>query len=420
MIRAEILTIGTELLRGTTLDTNSAFIAQSLCAIGIACMRRTSVPDENTAVESALKEILGRCEVLIITGGLGPTCDDMTIASLAKATGRPLIYQPAIGRLIRRYYKRHNRKLQQDALRQAYLPKGAITLNNALGTAPGLWLEHAKTTLIALPGVPSEMQELMEQSVLPRLKKLKGLAVDQTLTLRTAGIVELQIEHMLRRINLPDSVQVGLYPHLKTVDVNLTCVGMRTSEARVVLRKIEKQLRRRLGSAVYGTGDQRMEGVIGERLLKQKRTLAIAESCTGGIICDRLTNIPGSSRYLRGGIVAYHNDLKADLLGVSGHLLARRGAVSAEGARAMAEGVRTKIGASIGLSITGIAGPSGGTPAKPVGLVFIGLSDARASLTWRHQFYGTRETVKAQAAQTALNTLRLYLMGDSSAVKTPL
>jgi nicotinamide-nucleotide amidase len=251
----------------------------------------------------------------------------------------------------------------------------------------------------------------MEEAVLARLKRLKGRAVSETLLLRTAGVVELHIERLLGKIGVPDSVQIGLYPHLKMVDLRLTAAAKTHAHARAVLKKLEQKLLRALGSTVYGKNEDRLEAVIGRLLLRKRQTLALAESCTGGIVSDRLTNIPGSSRYLRGGVVAYHNDLKANLLGVSGKILENRGAVSPDVARAMASGVRAITGATIGLSITGIAGPTGGTPTKPVGLVFMGLSAPEGSRTWRWQFHGTRETVKAQAAQTALNTLRLYLLG---------
>jgi nicotinamide-nucleotide amidase len=409
-MQAEILTIGTEILSGSTVDTNSAYAARRMGALGIVCARRTSVPDEREALVEVFREAIGRCDLLLATGGLGPTSDDITIQALTEAIDRPLIYNPEAARLIRRFYTRRNRPLQQAALRQAYVPQGGIVLPNPLGTAPGLWLELGRTIVIALPGVPSEMQAILDQEALPRLRRLKGLAAPRTLTLRTAGLVELHLEQVLRRIGLPDSVQVGLYPHLKMVDLQLTATGDMGPSANGLLARLEKRLRRELGSAVYATGEDPMEAVIGRLLLERKRTLAIAESCTGGLISDRLTDIPDSSRYLLGSITAYHNELKSRLLGVSAKLMARRGAVSAQVARCMAEGVRAITGSSIGLSITGIAGPSGGTRSKPVGLVYLGIADARRAQTWHCRLFGSRQTIKVQAAQTALNTLRLYLL----------
>ena len=408
-MNAEVLTVGSELTSGATLNTNAAYLARRLAELGIPCRRQVTVGDERSALTDALRDALSRADLLIVTGGLGPTFDDVTMATIADVTERPLIAAPAVAATIRRFYARSHRALQRAALRQAYLPKGGRPLPNPLGTAPGLWLALAHQLVIALPGVPAEMRAIMERHVLARLKRREGLLAIESLTLRTAGVVELSIEAILRKLRIPAGVQIGLYPHLRMVDIRLTATAPSRQAAQRALSGIDAALRRRLGPAVYGTGEETLESVVGRLLVQRRWSLAVAESCTGGLVSDRLTNVPGSSRYLRGSVVAYHNEIKRQPLGVSDATLARFGAVSAQTAGELAEGVRRLTNADVGLAITGIAGPTGGTKQKPVGLVFLGLSDRRRTLTQRGQFFGDRMAIKAQAAQAALDWLRRIL-----------
>ena len=409
-MRAELLTIGSELTSGATVNTNAAFVARRLADVGIPCQRQVAVSDEPASIVGALNEALRRCDLLVMTGGLGPTFDDVTMEAIAEVTGRPLIEIPTVAAKIRRFYRQRHRKLQRAALRQARIPQGGQALPNPIGTAPGLWLSHARQTIIALPGVPGEMRAIMEQSVLPRLKRFKGLTAIESRTLRTVGIVELRIEALLRKIHIPQSVQVGLYPHQRLVDIRLTATAASRAQARRTLARLERGLRRALGPTVYGMGTETLESVVGALLVKRGKTVAVAESCTGGLVLDSITDVPGSSRYLRGGLVAYHNDFKREALGVPAPILRRYGAVSDPVVRAMARGVRRLAGADLGLAITGIAGPTGGTTQKPVGLVYVGLADSRMAKSLRCQFFGDRASIKAQAAQTALNWLRCYLL----------
>ncbi len=408
-MHAELLTIGSELLSGATVNTNASDLARRLAEAGLPCRRQIAVSDERPRILAALQDSLRRCDILLVTGGLGPTFDDCTMEAIAAATGRPLVYHPPIAACIRRFYRRHHRQLQRAALRQAYLPQGGVALANPIGTAPGLWLALPRQLVIALPGVPREMRAMMVRSVLPRLRRRPGAATIATRTLRTSGIVELAIETLLHRLRLPAELQIGLYPHLRLVDVRLTAVTRSAAASRRLLRHAERRLRRGLGAHVYGVDGDTLAGTVGARLLKHRTTLAVAESCTGGLVMDQLTNVSGSSRYLRGGVVAYHNALKQGLLGVPDAVLQRFGAVSASTAKAMAAGVRRAAGAGLGLSITGIAGPTGGRATKPVGLVYLGLADGRRTHTQRHQFFGDREAIKAQAAQAALDWLRCCL-----------
>lgn len=412
---AELLTIGSELTSGATINTNAASLARRLAAVGIRCRRQTAVGDERTTLHQAVTESLGRTDLLITTGGLGPTFDDVTMAVLAEATHRPLRLDPAVAASIRRFYTRRHRALQRAALRQAWLPTGGIALPNALGTAPGLWLPLASQVVIALPGVPSEMRAILDHDVLPRLKRWNRTAAIESCLIRTAGIVELSIEAILRTLRIPPAVEVGLYPSLRMVDVRLTAAAPSARQARAALARLIRPLRRRLGPAVYGMDEQTLEGAVGRLLVQRRATLAVAESCTGGSACDRLTSVAGSSRYFRGGIIAYDNAVKTRQLAVPEPMLRRYGAVSAPVARAMAEGVRRRLGATIGMALTGIAGPSGGTPAKPVGLVYLALAQEQRTVVQRCRFFGDRASIKGQAAQTALDWLRRHLAAPGKA-----
>jgi len=409
-MQVELLTIGAELLNGATVNTNAAYLARRLAEVGLSCQRQVAVSDERAPLLRALRESMTRCDLLITTGGLGPTFDDVTMEVIAEVIQRPLVYVPTVAAAIRRFYTRRHRRLQRVALRQAYLPQGAEALPNPLGTAPGMWLSEPPRLLIALPGVPSEMRVIMEQSVLPRLKRLKGQPAIESRTLRTVGLVELSIEAILRRIRIPENVQIGLYPNLRMVDIRLTATASSHDAARRALATCLTPLRRALGPSIYAEGDETLEGVVGGLLAKRHLTLAVAESCTGGLVSHSLTNVPGSSRYLRGSIVAYHNRLKSQQLHVPASLLVRFGAVSAPVVGAMAKGARELADADLGLAITGIAGPSGGTTTKPVGLVFLGLADGRRTMSRHCQFFGDRAAIKSQATQAALDWLRRYLL----------
>lgn len=407
---AEVLTIGSELVSGQTVNTNAAYLARRLGELGIRCSRQVSVSDERAMIIRSVREALDRTPLLIISGGLGPTFDDVTMEAVAEAVGRPLRRLPDVARRVRAFCRRHQRAVTAQALCQADVPSGAIALPNPLGTAPGVWLSIDQTLLIALPGVPQELRAILDASVLPRLRRLRAALPVLCRTLKTVGVVELDIQRRLKAIALPKEMSVGLYPNLRAVDIRLTIDGLSPGSSRARLNRVERALRQRLGPAVYGVDDQSLESVIGERLITQRKTLAVAESCTGGLVSTRLTDVPGSSRYLRGSIVAYDNRMKQALLDVKRELLAAHGAVSEPVARAMADGVRRRMGADIGLAVTGIAGPSGGTKTKPVGLVYLAVADRRGIAVQRHHFHGDRLAVRGQAAQAALDLLRRHLL----------
>ena len=409
-MRVELLTVGSELTSGVTLNTNAAYLARRLAEAGLPCACQVAVPDERGLLVESLRQALGRCELLVVSGGLGPTFDDITMSAIAEAVQRPLIYVPAAAAAIRRFYTRHHRRLQRAALRQASLPRGAVPLANPLGTAPGMWLPLDGVVLVALPGVPGELRAIVERHVLPRLRRLSAGRILEGRTLRTVGVVELSIEAVLRRLRIPPSISVGLYPHLRAVDIRLTATGRSRVEARRALAGVEASLRRALGATVYGADEETLEGVVGRLFASRRLTLSLAESCTGGLLAARLTDVPGSSRYVLGSVVAYHNDVKRRCLGVPAATLTRHGAVSAQAARRMAEGARRLAGSDVGMAVTGIAGPGGGTPRKPVGLVYLGLADGRRTLSRRCQCIGDRAAIRAQAVQLALDWLRRSLL----------
>jgi nicotinamide-nucleotide amidase len=309
-------------------------------------------------------------------------------------------------RRVRTFYRQHHRRISRLALRQAYVPQGASILPNPIGTAPGIWLPFNESVIIALPGVPQEMRAIMDASVLPRLRAGHDRGALATRLIRVAGLVELQVQQALQTVRMPSNVQVGFYPHLGTVDVSLVASGTRQTELRHILSRLEREIRQRLGAAVYGRDRDTLEAVVGRALMKRRWTVAVAESCTGGLISDRLTDVPGSSRYVVLSVVAYHNAIKQRLLGVEPEILAKHGAVSQQTAAAMARGVRQRAGADVGLAITGIAGPSGATATKPVGLVSLGLAIQSRTRTARLLFHGDRRSIKEQACQAALDWLR--------------
>lgn len=411
-MQAELLTIGSELTSGVTVNTNAPYLARRLEACGITCRRHIAVSDERPLLLQSLRDALARCDFLVTTGGLGPTFDDITMAAIAEVTGRKLTTHADIASTIRRFYTRRHRRLQQAALRQALLPSEGVALPNPIGTAPGLWLRHRGTLIISLPGVPSEMRAIFERHVFPRLKHaVRGRAIESRM-LRTVGLVELSIESILRRLRIPPQVDVGLYPHLRMVDVRLTATAPSARAARRTLDRLEAPLRDALGAALYGAEQETLEGVVGQQLARTHQTLAVAESCTGGLLTNLISDVPGSSRYLLGSVIAYANQVKTGQLGVPARLLVRHGAVSAPVAKAMADGARRLFRSDLAIAITGIAGPTGATKQKPVGLVYLALATEKQILARQCRFFGDRLSVKLQAAQVALDWLRRTLLRE--------
>ncbi|MCC6965046.1 MAG: competence/damage-inducible protein A [Nitrospira sp.] len=414
---AETIAIGSELLLGGRMDTNSLFIADRLAACGVELRYKSIVGDELSDIVAVLKTAARRARVVIITGGLGPTIDDLTREAVAQATGQRLSRRKtALDGMIARLAE-WGRTPTKSQLRQAMIPAAADVLSNPVGTAPGFVLIWKDTFFAALPGVPREMEPMIHDGVLPRLQAWIGKHKEIPATpvirrvLHTSGVPESHVDQRLEGL-LPEgtAIQLGIYASPMEVMVSLT--GPDKESGPVTIDRLCEEARARLGDIVYGEGDDTMESVVGRLLTDQHMTLALAESCTGGLIGHRLTQVPGSSSYVDRGIVSYSNRAKIDLLGVPSELMDRHGAVSAEVAAAMARGIRERSGVSVGLSVTGIAGPGGATKTKPVGLVYLGLDGGpNDALTKECRFHGgDRSVIKQRSSQAALDLLRRWLL----------
>lgn len=420
----ELLTVGTELVLGLTVDTNAADLGRALSAAGVRVLRRTSVPDDPAQIRDAVRGAQERTRLLIVSGGLGPTRDDLTKRAVAEVMGRPLRHDAAVLAQLEDLYRRRGIQRMPDANRsQADVPEGATVLPNRWGTAPGLWIEDKDgRVVVLLPGVPVEMRGLLEAEVLPRLAKLVADAdgrmpgtapVVRSRLLRTTGIAESALADLVgdpTRL-LPQSVTLAWLPGFDGTDLRLTAWRLPAGEADTALEAAVQALRPKLGPHCYGEGDADLAGVVLGVLEEKGAQLATAESCTGGLLGGRLTAVPGSSRVYRGGVVAYDDDVKLHLAGVSAEALAAHGAVSEAVAREMATGVARLVGTEAAVAITGIAGPSGAVPGKPVGTVWIAVLWRGQLRSFTHVLPGTREAVRRRAAQWALDYLRRLVAG---------
>ena len=404
----ELLSVGTELLLGEIVDTNAAYLAEKLSELGINVYHKTTVGDNAERLAAALRVILARADVVLATGGLGPTEDDITAATIADVMGVDLVEDEVSAERIRSFARQRGLTALGSLLKQARVPRGAIVVPNPVGTAPGFIHVKDGKTAIALPGVPGEMKAMAEQTVLPYLAgraQAAGGAVIVSRILRLAGIGESQAEAEISDLIRGSNPTIA--PYAKTFEVHLR-IGARAPDreaAEAMIAPVEAEIRRRLGQHVYGVDGETLEAAIGGMMRKRGKTLALAESCTGGLIGHRITNVPGSSDYLLASLVMYSNQAKVKLLGVPAETIAQHGAVSEETARAMAEGVRVTCGADVGVSVTGIAGPTGATPEKPVGLTYVAVADQTGTVVEEHRLRGDRLMVKERAAQTALHLL---------------
>ena len=410
---AEILTIGTELLQGHSLDTNSAYIGERCAEAGIDVSWKTTVGDHEDRIEEALRLALARSEIVITTGGLGPTEDDLTCQVIARVLGRPLILDQAVLDAIRRRFAERGLTMSRNNERQALVPDGATVLFNPRGTAPGLFIQPKKgRVLVAMPGVPAEMHPMFLELVVPRL--LKGFGVGARIrsrVLKTCGITESKLDEAIGDlIRSAQNPTIGLLAHAGEVHIRLTVRTEGESDGERLLDDLEARLRERLGELVFGRDMERLEDVVGRLLLRAGQTISVAESCTGGLLSHRLTNLPGSSAYFACGEVMYSNQAKESLAGVPRELIARHGAVSEAVSLAMASGVRDASGTDVAVAITGIAGPGGGTAEKPVGLTYIAIASSDGATCRKFRFLADRETNKLLASQAALDMLRRHLL----------
>jgi nicotinamide-nucleotide amidase len=414
-VRAEILTIGDELLRGEIVDTNKSFLSDRLLRFDVETRFHSSVCDDPTDMTDAFRRAASRADVVLVSGGLGPTRDDITLEVLARSFGRELrLHEPSLAAL-RGFFERLGREMSPSNEKQALLPEGAEVLPNPIGTAPGCMLEVERSVYVCLPGVPRELARMMDEEVLPRLAarlRPAGTGVMRATLLRTFGMGESTLEDELKDLARDEGVTLGFRTAFPDNYLRPVARAASEAEANARLERVCDAIRARLGPLVYGQDDETLEFVLGRLLAERRLTLAVAESCTGGLLAQRISAVPGASRYFRGGVVAYANEAKRDLLGVSESLLATEGAVSAAVARAMAEGARTRFGADLAVSTTGISGPDGGTLEKPVGLVFVGFADARSSSAYEFLFPFDRERHRLVTSQVALDWVRRALLGE--------
>lgn len=410
-LRAAILSTGDELTTGRIVDTNANWIADKVFEAGIDVACVLTVGDDRERLAWAWRQALERAEVVISTGGIGPTADDLTSEVVAQVLALPLIEDAASAERIRQLFSALGREMPLNNLKQALMPAGAVIVPNGLGTAPGYRVTQGDKHVIVLPGVPREMKPMMEETVLPWLRKRAGGdTVHVPRTFQTFGLTESALDEMVAGTVDPSEARLSFRASFPEISVRVVVRG-RPGEAEQRADALAARIRERIGPYVYGEGQVTMEQVVGGLLRERGLTVATAESCTGGLITHRLTNVPGSSQYALGGVVAYANSAKMALLGVARETLAAHGAVSDEAAAEMAAGARRIFNASLGLSTTGIAGPDGGTAEKPVGTVYIGLASDAGVVTRRYQLWGPRDWVKLLASQVGLDWLRRHALG---------
>ena len=410
-MNAHILTIGDELLIGQVINTNQAFIAGRLNAIGVDIAGMSTAPDEMDAVIRALRAAWESTSVTVVTGGLGPTHDDITRTALCAFFRTELVPDGDVRRHIAEIMEKRNLPWTAAAEDQSLVPRGSVVIPNPVGTAPGLRFTGEGKFMFVLPGVPYEMTEMMDGSVVPFLAPLSGETAIRHRTLLTTGIPESFLAARLGDLGqLLGPARLAFLPSPAGVRLRITVHGRTAAEADGIVRDVEQRIREKVSRYIYGTDEEILEGVVGRILAERKLTIAVAESCTGGLIAHRLTNISGSSAYFERGVVTYSDASKTELLSVPAELIGAHGAVSREVAESMASGIRKVSGTDIGLSTTGIAGPAGGTPAKPVGTVWIGLDGAGDTIALRFNFGEGRERVKERASQAALELLRRRLL----------
>ena len=411
-MRGEIIAIGDELTTGRILNTTSFFAASQLFADGHEVVSMTPIGDDVERIGQAICQALDRVDFLIVTGGLGPTSDDLTNIAVSDALSRPATFYPEIFKKIAEHGRNNPPEVQSALEKLAWLPAGAHALHTDAKTA-GYFLVQEGKPIFFLPGVPHEMKELLVETVLTRLAVWEGEEGRQVRqkVYKVVGLAESEINNKLEHLESADQrVRIGYYPVFPEVHVSLTLTGNGDESIDHRFRELDTAITEILGRAVYGWGNDTLEGVVGRLLSWQGRTLAVAESCSGGLLSHKVTRVSGSSAYFLGGVVAYSNDLKERLLGVPAEVLAEHGAVSGESARAMAEGMRRLTGADIAISTTGIAGPTGGSEEKPVGTVYMALATAAGTDDHLLHLAGDRWQIQEHASQIALDLVRRSLL----------
>jgi nicotinamide-nucleotide amidase len=408
---AEIITIGTEMLLGDLVDTNTAWLSARLAALGVGVYRHTTVGDNRERIIAALNEAASRTDLVITTGGLGPTSDDLTNECLSVVTGRGMVEYPEAREHVNEMFGRFGREPTPNNYKQALFPQGVELIPNPLGTAMGALLETDGTVFATLPGVPPEMKGMFEETLEPLIRaRSDGSIISRTLWF--AGIGESALAEQVQDFLDATDPTVAPLAGQGKVRLRITTRAATQKEAEEKIAPVEEEILSRLGDYYFGEDDETLESTVGRLLKERGDTLALAESCTGGLLAKRLTDVAGSSAYLKEGLITYSNESKERMLGVPHDLIMEHGAVSEPVARQMAEGARKIAGADYGLSVTGIAGPDGGTEEKPVGLVFVGLSDAEGTFAERLDLSAwarSREAIRERSANRAFDLLRLRM-----------
>ncbi len=413
-MKAEIITIGDEILSGQTLNTNAKFIGDILTQNYIDVATTTVVADKEEEIIEAFRNACGKNDIVLVTGGLGPTHDDLTLACIVKYFNTELVKSEEVLRDIKKVFEKRNRELTPSNEEQAMVPKIADVIRNHKGTAPGTWIEKDNKIFISLPGVPFEMQEMMNGYVIPRLtdEKLENTSNKITKSLLTTGIPESYIFERLGNMDeLLKGSTMAFLPSQFGVKLRITVDGDSSESVQEKLSHIEQQIRAKIGQYIYGTENDTLEAIVGKLLSERDLRIAVAESCTGGLISSRITDVPGSSTYFERGIITYSNGAKVEHLKIDEDMIDQYGAVSMEVARLMAEGVKAVSSTDIGLAVSGIMGPGGATFDKPVGLVYIGYCDNKICTAHEFRFGDGRIMNKERTSQAALDMLRRRLLG---------
>ncbi len=411
-MKVEIITIGNEITSGEIVDTNAAFMAGELAGAGLEVIFITTTGDDSWRIEDALHRAQDRAEAVIVTGGLGPTKDDITAVSAAKALGLHLVVNKEVLDGLRKRFSGMGMEMPVSNEKQAFFPQQSEIIPNPLGTACGFAVRRPGKIFIFLPGVPRELEYLFRENVIPLLQKeRKDRVLVRSATLKVFGYTESAIADLLKDIDPAKfSASLAYLPRFPENHVKITVKGISAEDVEGRLIELDGIIREKLGGRVIAAGRETLEEMVGSLLMSNQATLAVAESCTGGLIGHRLTQVPGSSAYFERGVVVYSNAAKAQMLGVPESLIAARGAVSAEVAEKMAEGVRRAGSTTLGLAVTGIAGPDGGSEEKPVGTVFIALSGPEGTVSKGYRFFGDRDRIKTISAYTAIDWVRRYFL----------
>jgi nicotinamide-nucleotide amidase len=411
MLSAEIIAVGSELLTPTKTDTNSLWLTEKLNEIGIEVKLKTIVGDDAARLEETIKDALRRSDIVISTGGLGPTEDDITRQCSARALGRELVYNDELERDLIERFKRWGREMPEINKRQAFVIEGARVLPNPNGSASGMLVETDGKFLAVFPGPPRELQPMFENFVLPKLKETAGEIYVKRKILRVAGMGESAVDEAIAPIYTAyKNVQTSILFNKSEIEVHLMAQTSTENEAEKILEEVAGKISEKLGVAVFSTNGELMEEIVGRLLSETKKTLAVAESCTGGLIGERLTDVSGASRYFIEGVIAYANEAKIRTLNVSKDLIEQHGAVSKEVAEAMAKGIRERAQTDFGISVTGIAGPNGGSQEKPVGFVCVGYADETETKSLEMILPGDRFLIRWRSSQAALDFLRRKML----------